>query len=112
MASDRAELLPTVPVEEFWGIGGASVAKLAKLGIGRAADCGDCPHPEHWAEGRGLEVRAEYQSLPVNYAWEELRYGKRRDQSGQSLTSDWPTTCLYKRYVDSGNWLASSLPQG
>ena len=34
----RAELLPTVPVEEVWGIGGASVAKLAKLGIQTAAD--------------------------------------------------------------------------
>lgn len=34
----RAELLPTVPVEEIWGIGGASAAKLAKLGIQTAAD--------------------------------------------------------------------------
>ena len=34
----RAELLPTVPVEELWGIGGASAAKLAKLGIQTAAD--------------------------------------------------------------------------
>lgn len=34
----RAELLPTVPVEEVWGIGGASAAKLAKLGILTAAD--------------------------------------------------------------------------
>ena len=34
----RAELLPTVPVEEVWGIGGASAAKLAKLGIQTAAD--------------------------------------------------------------------------
>ncbi len=38
LASDRAELLPTVPVEEVWGIGGASAAKLAKLGIQTAAD--------------------------------------------------------------------------
>ena len=34
----RAELLPTVPVEEVWGIGGASAAKLTKLGIQTAAD--------------------------------------------------------------------------
>ncbi len=34
----RAELLPSVPVEEVWGIGGASAAKLAKLGILTAAD--------------------------------------------------------------------------
>ena len=34
----RAELLPTVPVEEVWGIGGASAVKLAKLGIQTAAD--------------------------------------------------------------------------
>ena len=34
----RAELLPTVPVEEVWGIGGASAAKLAKIGILTAAD--------------------------------------------------------------------------
>ena len=34
----RAELLPTVPVEEVWGIGGASAAKVAKLGIQTAAD--------------------------------------------------------------------------
>ena len=34
----RAELLPTVPVEEVWGIGGASSAKLVKLGIQTAAD--------------------------------------------------------------------------
>ncbi len=34
----RAELLPTVPVGEVWGIGGASAAKLAKLGIQTAAD--------------------------------------------------------------------------
>ena len=34
----RAELLPTVPVEEVWGIGGASAGKLAKLGIQTAAD--------------------------------------------------------------------------
>ena len=31
----RAELLPTVPVEEVWGIGGASAAKLARLGTRR-----------------------------------------------------------------------------
>ena len=37
-ASTRAELLPTVPVDEVWGIGGASAAKLAKLGIRTAAD--------------------------------------------------------------------------
>jgi DNA polymerase V len=34
----RAELLPTVPVDEIWGIGGASAAKLAKLGVQTAAD--------------------------------------------------------------------------
>ncbi len=37
-AAVRAELLPTVPVEEVWGIGGASAGKLAKLGIQTAAD--------------------------------------------------------------------------
>ena len=37
-AAVRSELLPTVPVEEVWGIGGASAAKLAKLGIQTAAD--------------------------------------------------------------------------
>lgn len=37
-ASTRAELLPTVPVDEVWGIGGASAGKLAKLGILMAAD--------------------------------------------------------------------------
>jgi DNA polymerase V len=37
-ASVRAELLPTVPVDEVWGIGGASAAKLAKLGVQTAAD--------------------------------------------------------------------------
>ena len=36
--SMRRELLPTVPVEEVWGIGGASAAKLAKLGVETAAD--------------------------------------------------------------------------
>ena len=36
--SVRRELLPTVPVEEVWGIGGASAAKLAKLGVETAAD--------------------------------------------------------------------------
>ena len=34
----RAELLPTVPVDEVWGIGGASAAKLARLGVHTAAD--------------------------------------------------------------------------
>ena len=34
----RDELLPTVPVDEVWGIGGASAAKLARLGIQTAAD--------------------------------------------------------------------------
>ena len=34
----RAELLTTVPVDEVWGIGGASAAKLGKLGIKTAAD--------------------------------------------------------------------------
>jgi DNA polymerase V len=37
-AAVRSELLPTVPVEEVWGIGGALAAKLAKLGIQTAAD--------------------------------------------------------------------------
>ena len=36
-AAVRAELLATVPVEEVWGIGGASAAKLAKLGVSTAA---------------------------------------------------------------------------
>ncbi len=34
----RAELLPTVPVDEVWGIGEASAAKLARLGVQTAAD--------------------------------------------------------------------------
>ena len=37
-AAVQSELLPTVPVEEVWGVGGASAAKLAKLGIQTAAD--------------------------------------------------------------------------
>jgi DNA polymerase V len=37
-AAVRAELLATVPVEEVWGIGSASAAKLARLGIATAAD--------------------------------------------------------------------------
>ena len=37
-ASVRAELLPSVPVDEVWGIGSASAAKLAKIGIRTAAD--------------------------------------------------------------------------
>ncbi len=37
-AAVRAELLPTVPVEEVWGIGEASAGKLAKLGVQTAAD--------------------------------------------------------------------------
>ena len=36
--SVRAELLSTVPVDEVWGIGGASAAKLARLGVQTAAD--------------------------------------------------------------------------
>jgi len=31
----RAELLSTVPVDEVWGIGAASAAKLAKIGVQR-----------------------------------------------------------------------------
>ena len=34
----RAELLSTVPVDEVWGIGVASAAKLAKIGVQTAAD--------------------------------------------------------------------------
>jgi len=34
----RAELLATVPVDEVWGIGNASAAKLSKLGVATAAD--------------------------------------------------------------------------
>ena len=34
----RAELLPTVPVDEVWGIGSVSAAKLANIGIQTAAD--------------------------------------------------------------------------
>ena len=37
-AAVRAELLPSVPVEEVWGIGGASATKLSKLGVATAAD--------------------------------------------------------------------------
>ena len=37
-ASVRADLLSTVPVDEVWGIGGASAAKLARLGVQTAAD--------------------------------------------------------------------------
>jgi DNA polymerase V len=34
----RAELLSTVPVDEVWGIGAASAAKLVKIGVQTAAD--------------------------------------------------------------------------
>ncbi len=34
----RDELLPTVPVDEVWGIGAASAVKLSRLGIQTAAD--------------------------------------------------------------------------
>ena len=34
----RAELLPTVPVDEVWGIGAALAAKLARIGVQTAAD--------------------------------------------------------------------------
>ena len=34
----RAELLPTVPVDEVWGIGAASAAKLVGIGVRTAAD--------------------------------------------------------------------------
>jgi DNA polymerase V len=34
----RAELLHTVPVDEVWGIGSASAAKLIKIGVQTAAD--------------------------------------------------------------------------
>jgi DNA polymerase V len=34
----RADLLSTVPVDEVWGIGSASAAKLAKIGVQTAAD--------------------------------------------------------------------------
>jgi DNA polymerase V len=34
----RADLLSTVPVDEVWGIGAASAAKLAKIGVQTAAD--------------------------------------------------------------------------
>ena len=37
-SSIRAELLPTVPVDEVWGIGSAPAAKLARLGVQTAAD--------------------------------------------------------------------------
>jgi DNA polymerase V len=37
----RAELLPTVPVEEVWGIGAASAAKLSKIGVTTAAELRD-----------------------------------------------------------------------
>ena len=38
---DRAQVaavLPTVPVEEVWGVGAASVGKLATVGVKTAAD--------------------------------------------------------------------------
>jgi DNA polymerase V len=34
----REELLLTVPVDEVWGMGAASAAKLAKIGVQTAAD--------------------------------------------------------------------------
>lgn len=34
----RAAVLPTIPVEEVWGVGGASVAKLEKIGVKTAAE--------------------------------------------------------------------------
>jgi DNA polymerase V len=46
----RAALLPTIPVEEVWGMGRASVAKLARLGVVTAADLAQM-EPE---QARGL----------------------------------------------------------
>jgi len=43
-AQDR--ILPLVPVENVWGIGRASAAKLAKLGVCTAADLRDMPLPQ------------------------------------------------------------------
>lgn len=37
-AAHLAAVLPTVPVEEIWGVGGASAAKLFALGVRTAAD--------------------------------------------------------------------------
>jgi DNA polymerase V len=37
----RAELLSTVPVDEVWGIGSASAAKLSRIGVQTAADLAD-----------------------------------------------------------------------
>jgi DNA polymerase V len=34
----RAAVLPTIPIEEVWGVGGASAAKLEKLGVRTAAE--------------------------------------------------------------------------
>ena len=34
----RAELLSTVPIDEVWGIGAASAAKLARIGVQTVAD--------------------------------------------------------------------------
>ncbi len=34
----RAELMPTVPVDEVWGIGSASAGKIERLGVRSAAD--------------------------------------------------------------------------
>ena len=37
-AERRAEVLPTIPVAEVWGVGSASAAKLARLGVTTAAE--------------------------------------------------------------------------
>ena len=42
----RAELLSTVPVDEVWGIGKASAAKLARIGVQTAADLAAL-HPDN-----------------------------------------------------------------
>ena len=43
LAETRAEHLRTVPVDEVWGVGGASAAKLAKLGVTTAAGLATLP---------------------------------------------------------------------
>ena len=45
----RADLLPTVSVDEVWGIGAASAAKLATIGVRTAADLAALDPDNAWA---------------------------------------------------------------
>ena len=92
-AAVRSELLPTVPVEEVWGIGGASAAKLAKLGIQTAADLAALEPDDARAlmtvtGGRtGYELRG-ISCLPLELA-EPTRKGIAVSRSFGKSVTDW-----------------------